>query len=72
MSVMNDLDLQCQDLQESMTLFADGEALPEEVALIVVEQLVYQRLPVMTWGAALPYMIRWVYDELELTPATRH
>lgn len=72
MSVMNDLDLQCQDLQESMTLFADGEALPEEVALIVVEQLVYQRLPVMTWEAALPYMIRWVYDKLELTPATRH
>ena len=72
MTTMNDIDLMCQEVQESLLLLADGEPLPESVAVEMTLQLTYRDLPVAAWPVAVPYMVRWTYEHIELRHATRH
>ena len=72
MSVMSMLDLQCQEVQERLELLADGDPLPEPAAVELTIQWTYQLTPVNSWEVTLPYMVQWLYDNIELRPAARH
>jgi hypothetical protein len=64
MSTMNDIDLQCQEAQEIFTAFLDtNEDVPVDVALAVLQRLVYNLTPIEAWEITLPHLMRWAWEE---------
>lgn len=72
MSVMSDVDLACQEVQDTLLVMAGDDVLPEAVAVEMTLQLTVHLMPVATYEFAVPYMIRWAYESIRMKPATRH
>ena len=73
MSYMNDIDLQCQEAQETFAAFLDSnEDVPVDVALAMLQQLTYYLTPVESWEVTLPHMMRWAWEEFAFEIPREH
>lgn len=78
MSVMSELDLQCEEAKGAIAIaianmgFDEDEAIPAYVMVETALQAAHMLTPIISWEGTVPYLLSWAYENFEVEAPTLH